>query len=720
MKKFLLTLAAAVLSLGVASATEYTADFTAVSASSGDVSLKVGENDVTFTLDKCTDHSKDKYLMINKGTKTAEGGSIAFSLPFDCSKINFVSRSGASTTVTLNLYANGTKILSNIKIANVTGVDFDIPEGSQKANTKYKLVVSNDKNAQLTKLIFTAAEGTSVVPKTDASLSWSVEDAKLNLGEAFVAPVLTATPAEAMASVKYSTSNPSLLAVNADGSFKFTEGVTGKAVITAEIPATDESYKPAKAEYTLTVVDPNAIVDELDVDFNSDFTTTYKQYPFTGQQSGVSYIIKGYKSGGIQINTAGKNNAAGSAMITKENNTDYVIASVVVESTQDKHDNIVLDVANAAWTMTGAESSTASSTIAAATTETVTVTGNASTDGKTVTFTVNGDYKYLYLHTTANTIFTKITVNYRKVAKLEAVATPVIELNEGIVMSCDTEGATIWYTNDGSEPEANGATSFEYKAAIELPNVSTTYKAIAVKDGMKDSEVAVYNYVVTVKTEVANFVLDGTDYSWWQPTLPGLANIQALDDDTDWTADGAAHNNLHYGVMKLDNVVIDFSKASAESNEVARLTPIGVIIPEGAKMHVYAAVDGWELSNVEFIGDDATDFSANAGMFNGGSWVAKADAQAQALAEGDAETPLTEVVLTANGSNNVFTGVKVTMAENEAAKAPKTTGVRDIISGDDNNAPVEYFNLQGVRVSNPAAGGLYIKRQGTKTAKVRF
>ncbi len=36
---------------------------------------------------------------------------------------------------------------------------------------------------------------------------------------------------------------------------------------------------------------------------------------------------------------------------------------------------------------------------------------------------------------------------------------------------------------------------------------------------------------------------------------------------------------------------------------------------------------------------------------------------------------------------------------------------------DNNNAPVEYFNLQGVRVENPA-NGLYIKRQGTQATKV--
>ena len=43
------------------------------------------------------------------------------------------------------------------------------------------------------------------------------------------------------------------------------------------------------------------------------------------------------------------------------------------------------------------------------------------------------------------------------------------------------------------------------------------------------------------------------------------------------------------------------------------------------------------------------------------------------------------------------------------------TGI-DVINSD-NDAPVEYYNLQGIRIDNPAAG-LYIKRQGNTTTKV--
>ena len=44
-------------------------------------------------------------------------------------------------------------------------------------------------------------------------------------------------------------------------------------------------------------------------------------------------------------------------------------------------------------------------------------------------------------------------------------------------------------------------------------------------------------------------------------------------------------------------------------------------------------------------------------------------------------------------------------------------GVAGIFADEDENAPVVYYNLQGVRVDNPQ-GGLFIKQQGTKAVKV--
>lgn len=55
--------------------------------------------------------------------------------------------------------------------------------------------------------------------------------------------------------------------------------------------------------------------------------------------------------------------------------------------------------------------------------------------------------------------------------------------------------------------------------------------------------------------------------------------------------------------------------------------------------------------------------------------------------------------------------------DNVVVKATKNADAVESIVAEDTNAPVEYYNLQGVRVANPAAGNLYIVRQGNKVSK---
>lgn len=56
------------------------------------------------------------------------------------------------------------------------------------------------------------------------------------------------------------------------------------------------------------------------------------------------------------------------------------------------------------------------------------------------------------------------------------------------------------------------------------------------------------------------------------------------------------------------------------------------------------------------------------------------------------------------------------VASNRAEVDLNMSGVEDI-TADDANAPVEYYNLQGVRVENPA-NGVFIRRQGSRVEKV--
>ena len=69
-----------------------------------------------------------------------------------------------------------------------------------------------------------------------------------------------------------------------------------------------------------------------------------------------------------------------------------------------------------------------------------------------------------------------------------------IEKGTQIVLTCDTEGATIYYTLDGSCP-CNEATRHKYDGPISIVS-DVIVKAIAVKEGMDDSDIATFIYMV--------------------------------------------------------------------------------------------------------------------------------------------------------------------------------------------------------------------------------
>jgi len=74
------------------------------------------------------------------------------------------------------------------------------------------------------------------------------------------------------------------------------------------------------------------------------------------------------------------------------------------------------------------------------------------------------------------------------------VKTPSILVGATITMATITTGATIYYTTDGSTPDA---TDTEYTTAITLPAETTTYKAIAIKATMDNSRVRTVAYTVS-------------------------------------------------------------------------------------------------------------------------------------------------------------------------------------------------------------------------------
>lgn len=101
-----------------------------------------------------------------------------------------------------------------------------------------------------------------------------------------------------------------------------------------------------------------------------------------------------------------------------------------------------------------------------------------------------------------------ITVTYQIGVGVEKAAIPSFSPVTGtlfddvqeITIATATDGASIYYTTDGTVPEVGGASTMLYTGPFSITE-TTTVKAIAVKEGMENSGVAtaIYNKVETLK-----------------------------------------------------------------------------------------------------------------------------------------------------------------------------------------------------------------------------
>ena len=162
--------------------------------------------------------------------------------------------------------------------------------------------------------------------------------------------------------------------------------------------------------------------------------------------------------------------------------------------------------------------------------------------GISQTVDVTEDFEYLCFTTLSNDggalYIDKITVVWDDGTggTVEKVATPTFSVETGtyteaqtVAISCETEGATIYYTTDGTNPTTE---STEYSEPITISS-TTTLKAIAVKDGMDNSNVATATYTfLTVVTNLAdaNALAEGTNFVY-----NGYAVVTHVVDDTEYS-----------------------------------------------------------------------------------------------------------------------------------------------------------------------------------------
>ena len=140
--------------------------------------------------------------------------------------------------------------------------------------------------------------------------------------------------------------------------------------------------------------------------------------------------------------------------------------------------------------------------------------------------------------------------------------------NQSVALTSSTEGVTIYYTTDGSEPTitggVTGGTTAKYTAPITVTgtvgqSITTTIKAIAVQKGMQDSRVETFTYTIKIPApdSVDYEILDGANTSWEQNS-DGSLSIRGSGEFSKFVGvkiDGNLVDVKNYTVKKGSTIV---------------------------------------------------------------------------------------------------------------------------------------------------------------------
>jgi len=126
---------------------------------------------------------------------------------------------------------------------------------------------------------------------------------------------------------------------------------------------------------------------------------------------------------------------------------------------------------------------------------------------------------------------------------------------QNVEIATATDGATIYYTTDGTDPDA---TSTEYTAAIPVAQ-TMTIKAIAVKEGMTDSEIATAEYIIKIitvnpKNIGSNYFVKVTDAADLED---GDAILIVYEDDAKAMSTTQNTNNRASALVTITNNTIE-------------------------------------------------------------------------------------------------------------------------------------------------------------------
>lgn len=313
---------------------------------------------------------------------------------------------------------------------------------------------------------------------------------------------------------------------------------------------------------------------------------------------------------------------------------------------------------------------------------------------------------------------------YRKVSETSAVATPVIVADDenNVTISCETEGALLYYTIDGSAPTDR---SIPYQPfSVDR---TTTVKAIAYL-GEESSAVATLEVKVPEMMSLAEF-LDQKPAD--KVRVNGPLTVIYQNGDYMYVTDGQGSNVLCFGAV--DDVYVNGNTLQylyGRYDELKGLPELAgpVCGPRGedagevepqtvtslADMSRYAlnsyltlgavGISGVKENNAVFTDSDGNTYNA---YLNSNYGVAYPDDQTVRYYV----TGFTSVYSNDKDVSLQFTPVSF-VDEGTA------TGIVEISSDNDAERETVWFTIGGVRVESPTVSGVYVRVQGSSAEKV--
>lgn len=591
-----------------------------------------------------------------------------------------------------------------------------------------ELLFTQSATIAVTKVVITYEAASGVILK-DPELSFSEAEVEGILGEIFTAPKLTyKTDGE----IAYETNNEAVAVVDENTGDVEIKGA-GTAKITATSEATD-TYKAGSASYTIVVIDPDKLPiysSALGADFtfeNPDDLTIWKlstTYGLTGTGyiSGTTNAAEAYAVSPV-INLQQYKNAN---LNFKNAFNNYKLngTNIPVSDFNGYAEIVVREAGTTEWTKLAEPTAPTSFSWNFYDNEEISL---AAYDGK------------------------QIQIGFKYISTAEVAGTWEVKAIEITGAKADVVKEDAGLKFEKSAYRAVLGEAFEAPELVNPNNLTVSYTSsnpdvAAVGNDGKVEILAVGNTTITAK-----FAGNDTYFE-------GLATYELTVIDTHNDLDsfyGIGQNN--YGVIGFEFIVVykkgnncyvitrdgqaslifgstPYSEGDvipagwqgqyAPYGGMPEIKPAGTMpaatetadVPEPAEVSALSEADVNKivmLKNVVF--DAATPTSGN---FTG-------TITPDVVTYADEATGTTITFRNSFGIASVAAGtydVKVAVASfNGALQAypieyteSTTTGIEGIVV--DENATVEYFNLQGVRVANPE-NGLYIRRQGNKATKV--